>query len=211
MEERNRVARDIHDTLAQGFTGILVQLQAAERLSLKYPEKAVQSVQEARELARSSLQEARRSVLNLRPTMLESLTLHQAISQQVDRFAKAYEIKADFNLVGFPSPLQAEIEQNLYHITQEALTNIGRHAQASEVFVNLSFDDKRVLLTVTDDGVGMNGTNGKNALSGGNIVTLEKGGFGLVGIQERVKLMGGRVTFATPTVGGTQIKVVIPK
>ncbi len=214
LEERNRVAREIHDTLAQGFTGILVQLQAAERLSLKRPEQALQSLQEARELARESLQEARRSVLNLRPTGLENIPLDQAIAQQLQRFESERRLKTDFVLEGYPSPLHPGIEQNLYRITQEALTNVSRHANATCVEVALSFESKNVILTISDDGVGLNGQkkgqrNGraKNDTSKSNL----EGGFGLISIQERVALMKGEVNFETPAEGGTQIKVVIPK
>jgi len=213
LEERNRMAREIHDTLAQGFTGILVQLQAAERLSLKRPEQALQSLQEARELARESLQEARRSVLNLRPTLLEDLTLDRAIAQQLHRFEAERSLKTDFVLEGYPSPLASNTEQNLYRIIQEALTNVSRHANATCVQVALSFGPKTVTLTISDDGIGLNGTNGQstwrkdNGISAGNT----RSGFGLIGIQERVKLMQGNLTFVAPVTGGTQIKVVIPK
>ena len=199
LEERNRVAREIHDTLAQGFTGILVQLQAAERLSLKRPDQALQSLQDARELARESLQEARRSVLNLRPTPLEDVTLDQAVAQHLQRFETEGGLKSSFILEGYPSPLTPEIEQNLFRIAQEALTNVGRHAQATQVTVKLGYDAKKVTLAITDNGVGLNGRNGRRT------------GFGLIGIQERVNLMKGQLTFETPAAGGTHIQVVIPK
>lgn len=218
LEERNRVAREIHDTLAQGFTGILVQLQAAERLSLKHPEKALQSLQEARELARESLQEARRSVFNLRPTALQNLALDQAIAQQVRRFAGESGLQTDFILDGYPRPLHLDTRQNLYRITQETLTNIRRHARAKHVTVALVFETKRVILTITDDGIGLNGQykqhrQVKDQDRATNIMpgALKGGGFGLVGIQERANLMGGQVTFESPPGGGTQIKVVIPE
>jgi signal transduction histidine kinase len=207
LEERNRVAREIHDTLAQGFTGILLQLQAAERLSLKHPEKARQSLQEAHQLARESLQEARRSVLNLRPTVLETLPLVEVMALQMRRFEAEHHLKADFILEGYPYPLQAETEQNLYRITQEALTNASRHARANHVIVTLYFAPQAVTLTITDDGIGLNG-NIPNSAHPDN--SSAKSGFGLVGIQERVRLMQGRVTFETPGLHGTQIKVVIP-
>lgn len=204
LEERNRMAREIHDTLAQSFMGILLQLQAAERLSVKRPEKASQSLQEAQELAREGLQEARRSVLNLRPTILENLTLDRAIAQHLQRFEKQSALQTDFILEGYPSPLQPIVEQNLYRITQEALTNVKRHAQAQSVMIHLAFDAESVTLTISDDGVGLNGQSHQ-----ANDKT--KGGFGLLGIQERVNLMSGNVTFETIKPSGTQIKVVIPK
>jgi signal transduction histidine kinase len=210
LEERNRVAREIHDTLAQGFAGILVQLQAAERLSLKNPEKAQHSLQEAQDLARESLQEARRSVLNLRPTVLENLPLDQAIAKQVQRFGSEYRLKVNFILEGYPSPLNSEVAQHLYRVTQEALTNVGRHAQAKNVTVTLSFSPQAVTLTITDDGIGLNGQMANAAQITGN-GSIPKQGFGLVSMQQRAGLMQGQVTFETPETGGTQIKVVIPR
>ncbi|MFQ5577101.1 MAG: GAF domain-containing protein, partial [Anaerolineae bacterium] len=209
LEERNRVAREIHDTLAQGFTGILLQLQAAERLSLKRPEQARHSLQEAQTLARESLQEARRSIFNLRPTVLYNLTLDEAIGQHVHRFGAGAGLEANFILEGYPSSLSPEVEQNLFRIVQEALTNTSRHANASAVSVCLSFDSRTVTLTITDDGIGLqqqNGQNGSGSNGGG-----AKSGFGLVGIQERANLMQGDVSFEGPAEGGTRIKVVVPK
>lgn len=207
LEERNRMAREIHDTLAQGFLGILVQLQAAERLSLKKPQKALQSLRDARELARESLQEARRSVLNLRPTVLENLTLDQAIAQHLHRFEKRHHIKSNVIVEGYPSPLHPNVEQNLYRITQEALTNVKRHAQATTVTVNLTFEAKTVTLTITDNGIGLNQeakTRLNQRLNNHQNENQTKGGFGLLGIHERVNLMGGEVPSKPP-------KVVAPK
>jgi len=203
LEERNRVAREIHDTLAQGFTGILIQLQAAERLSKKYPDKALKSLQEARELAHQSLQEARRSVLNLRPTILEHTTLDKAIAQQVEVFQQDPTMEAKFLLNGYPCGLNPRFSQNLYRIAQEGLTNIKRHAQANQVTVTLSYDPQTVTLSIMDNGVGLDGVTAQPKRS--------DQGFGLVGIRERVTLMGGQVEFLTPNQGGTEIKVVIPK
>ncbi|HRV91925.1 MAG TPA: GAF domain-containing protein [Anaerolineae bacterium] len=216
FEERNRMAREIHDTLAQGFTGILIQLQAAERLSLKNREKALQSLQEARDLAQSSLHEARRSVFNLRPTVLESLTLDQAIIQQVERFKQETGLEANFTLEGYPSALDADTEQNLYRIAQEALTNIKRHAQANSIAVILAFEPKTVTLTIVDDGVGLEKSRqqkhaARTAHNGADKSAVRTGGLGLVGIKERVTLMGGQVSIDSPTGGGTQIKVIISK
>lgn len=207
LEERNRVAREIHDTLAQGFAGILVQLQAAERLSLKHPEKARQSLQEAHDLARESLQEARRSVLNLRPTVLENLPLDQAIARQVQRFGSEHRLKTSFILEGYPRPLNPEAEQHLYRIAQEGLTNVSRHAQAKRVIVVLNYTPQAVTLTIRDDGIGLNGHAEQAMGANGN----GSHGFGLVSIQQRAGLMQGQVMFSTPDSGGTEIKVVIPK
>ncbi len=206
LEERNRVAREIHDTLIQGLTGILVHLQGAKRLNEKKPEQATQRLDDALELSQESLREARRSVLNLRPIELEALPLHQAIAQQVKRIAKADNLQSQFEVEGYPSPLKSDVEQHLYRITQEALTNIKRHAQATKVGVKLTFEPQSVTLAITDNGVGLNGTD-----SASRDQDKLEGGFGLVGIQERVRLIGGQVTIDSSAVAGTEIKVVIPK
>jgi signal transduction histidine kinase len=186
-----------------------VQLQAAERLSLKRPQQAVHSLQEARELARESLQEARRSVFNLRPTGLETQALDQALAQHLKQFEARSKLETDFVVEGYPRPLDLDVRQHLYRITQEALTNVTRHAEATQVGVTLTFASKTVTLTIADNGVGLNGRNGStnDQSSRENL----QGGFGLVGIQERVNLMKGEVTFDAPENGGTYIKVVLPK
>ncbi len=199
LEERNRVAREIHDTLAQGFTGILLQLQAAERLSLKRPEQAVQSLQEAQNLARQSLQEARRSVLNLRPAGLENFSLDEAIEQQVENFGRKTGIKTRFTREGYASFLDPEAERNLYRIAQESLTNVSRHAQASRVTVTLRYAPQSVTLIVEDNGIGFD-----------PVAAGKSGGFGLISIRERVNLMKGQVEFSTPPGGGTRVTVSVP-
>ncbi|GAB4444002.1 MAG: hypothetical protein Kow0031_26390 [Anaerolineae bacterium] len=207
LEERNRVAREIHDTLAQGFTGILVQLQAAERLGMKNPEASLQSLREARELARESLQEARRSVLNLRPTVLENHTLDEAIAMQVGRFEAQTGITTRFLIEGYPVPLNPRVEKNLYRITQEALTNVTRHAEARHVWITLAYTTGSVQLTISDDGKGLNGQLEKLRATPGRT----NGHFGLLGIQERARVVNGQAVFESPEAGGTTIKVVIPE
>jgi signal transduction histidine kinase len=108
---------------------------------------------------------------------------------------------------GYPSPLNPEVEQHLYRITQEALTNVARHAQAKKVIVALNFAPQAVTLIIRDDGIGL---NGHTPPSNGTDPTARQG-FGLVSIQQRAGLMQGQVTFDLPEAGGTEIKVVIPR
>jgi len=155
MEERNRIAREIHDTLAQGFTGIILQLEAAEQaLERDKTGDVVSHLNKARSLARSSLSEARRSVWNLRPEALEKLKLSDAIRQEVIRFSQTSGIKADFTISGVAHDIHPEQEITILRICQEALTNTRKHSRASAVKVNLNFDKNETVLTVIDDGKG---------------------------------------------------------
>ena len=142
MEERNRMAREIHDTLAQGFTGIILQLEASEQALGDGNPEALQHLNKARSLARGSLNEARRSVWNLRPQALERLSLTEALRQEVGRFAQVSNIKARFDVSDSIRELPLDVETAILRICQESLANIKKHAQATEVKVDLTFDSQ---------------------------------------------------------------------
>jgi signal transduction histidine kinase len=198
LEERNRMAREIHDTLAQGFTGIVLQLEAAEQ-SLKEDSGNLQEhLGKARKLARESLNEARRSVWALRPHELEQLTLIEALRQQVERFSRDTGIQADFKFSNNEEKLSTEIENALLRIFQESLTNVQKHAQASKVEIDLTLDQKMVRLRIDDNGVGFD-----SASSAENR-------FGLIGMRERAKLLGGVVVIRSEKGKGTHLEVTLP-
>ncbi|GAI90722.1 unnamed protein product, partial [marine sediment metagenome] len=152
LEERNRMAREIHDTLAQGFTGIVLQLEAAEQALDEDTFKAQKHLDQARRLARESLNEARRSVWALRPQALERLSLIQTLRQEIERFTQDSGVKANFNTPRKKQTLSADIESTLLRICQESLTNVRKHAKASQVEVNLAFEEKAVRLSIHDNG-----------------------------------------------------------
>ncbi len=192
--ERNRMARDIHDTLAQGFTGIIVQLEAAADAASKgLTKEAEKHVSQAGDLARESLKEARRSVQALRPLALEQKTLPDALDDLIRKSA----IQADFVMHGQPFALPTEWDENILRIGQEALTNTLRHAQASEFTARLSFADKEVRLELRDNGRGFD-------------PEYNHDGYGLLGMRERVEGMGGELTIESITGMGTMILVVLP-
>ena len=209
VEERNRVAREIHDTLVQSLTGILIHLQGAQRFERKNPKQAAESINDALALAHESIREARRSVLNLRPLALDTLTLDQAIESQLKRVAVEEGLEAKFILDGIPSSMGNDIEQHLYRINQEALTNIKRHANATKVEIKLTYKPDEIVLKILDNGVGID-----EKKSSRNKSSQSLQGFGLMGIQERVRLVGGQVLINHPSRkdwnNGTEIKVVIP-
>ncbi len=202
LEERNRMAREIHDTLAQGFTGIVLQLEAAEQAMDGSPAEAPGHLTRAKGLARESLQEARRSVWNLPPDTLERLPLGAALQEEVRRFDSEGREKATFSLSGEHRDLPANTQASLLRICQESLTNVRRHAQASNVKVELTFDSKTVSLSVQDDGAGLD--------SGGATVDGERKGFGLTGMEQRARLLGGSFDIKSRRGKGTQVEVRIP-
>jgi PAS domain S-box-containing protein len=202
MEERNRLAREIHDTIAQGLTGIVLQLEAADHLMEGNPARARMRLQKATALARSSLQEARRSVWNLRPTPLEQRTLVEAVRQEVEALSEEAGIAAVLDVEQEPRGLAAEAENGLFRIAQEALNNVRKHSRASEVHVRLAAGEASVELDVRDNGVGFDSQAPRAA--------GQQGGFGLLGLQERVRILGGSLQIESSPGEGTLVSVRVP-
>jgi len=196
--ERNRIARDVHDTLAQGLTGVIVQLEAAgDATSKGLPLEAGDHLSRAADLARESLNEARRSVQALRPQALEDQDLPTAMSAMVEKMTARTSLRARFEVHGAAVTLPHDWEDNLLRIGQEAVTNVVRHAQASEIAMELNFTNETVALTVRDNGRGF-------------VPTARFDGFGLAGMQERVESMGGRLTIQSATDEGAVLRIVLP-
>jgi len=199
LEERNRMARDIHDTLAQGFTGIIVQLEAAEDIFRENADGASAHILRAKSLARESLAEARRSVWALRPRVLEASDLAGALRHLANELIKGTRMQVKFSAWGAARRLPPETENNLLRIGQEALTNVLKHAQASMVGVELAFEEESVQLSILDDGQGFDPE-----------VKTTGRGFGLVSMRERARAIGGELTLLSRAGGGTQVLVAVP-
>lgn len=199
LEERNRFARDIHDTIAQALTGIIMQLEAAKGVFATQPDIAHEHLTRASALAREGLAEARRSVRALRPEALELQNLPTALHQLLQRMTAGTELNAAIQVVGNPFLLAPTIELNLLRIGQEALTNVLRHAQAKTVCLTLEFALDAVRLDVIDDGQGFNPQQ----------LTINHG-FGLIGMQERSQQLGGTFSLISHPGAGTKISVTIP-
>ena len=198
LEERNRMARDIHDTLAQGLTGVIVQLQAAEDATAKgYKKEATSHLQSARDLARAGLNEARRSVRALRPQALEEATFWEALRAAIKNATAGTDLHAEFHLRGKMRELTPLVQENLLHIGQEALTNTLKYAHATRFEARLSFNATEVRLELQDNGIGfkMNG---------------DRDGFGLTGMQERAAQMGGVLNVTSARGKGTKVVVACP-
>ena len=198
IAERNRVARDIHDTLAQGFTGVIAQLEAARgAIAQKKAVRVSDHIERAGELAREGLREARRSVQALRPLVLEEKPLATALRDLIERMTTGMAMKAEVTLQGQPRELPPEWETNLLRIGQEVLTNAIRHAEASKFDALLDFGADEVRFKFYDNGRGFD--SGK-----------ENGGYGIHGMMERVQGMGGEFLIQTGEGKGTAISIVLP-
>ncbi len=199
LEERNRLAREIHDTVAQGLTAITLKLETADALleGTDGAEMGHSAVVAALQLARTNLEEVRRSVMDLRAASLAGRTLAEALVD-LTRQLNSDDLRVYFLLRDEDRPLSPRIEAGLYRIAQEALTNVQRHAQASRVLVELTLRPDRVRLTVEDNGRGF------------DPLQIAEGRFGLIGLNERVKILHGRVAIASSVGEGTEVMVEIP-
>jgi signal transduction histidine kinase len=201
LQERQRLAQEIHDALAQGFTSIVMQLEAADQ-ALPEDQPAVRGrIQQARETARASLAEARRLVLALKPAPLEGASLIDALERVVGGWSQESGIQASFSVTGTTCSLPAEIEVTLLRATQEALVNIQKHARASQANVTLSYMEEQIALDIHDDGVGFDPDRLPN---------LARGGYGLRAMRERVEQIGGVLIVESASGQGATLAIQIP-
>jgi signal transduction histidine kinase len=201
LDERQRIAREIHDTLAQGLTGIVAQLQAAAHAQEAGNDTATwrRHVDQATRLARQSLAEARRSVHAIGPAPLESASLPDALAQVAADWCGLHAVPAESATTGTARPLHPEVEATLLRIAQEALANVAKHAHASRVALTLSYMDDLVTLDVRDDGAGFDPAR-----------AADGGGFGLTSMRQRVTRLAGTLEIESEPGAGTAISAAVP-
>jgi signal transduction histidine kinase len=204
LEERQRLAREIHDTLAQGFTSIVLLLQAAEAAWASGSPDARRHLEQARRTAAENLAEARQLVWALQPEPLGDASLGEALVRLTDRLAEEEHVQAATRITGTPRPLPTPTEVALLRITQEALANVRRHAHAARVTVTLSYMDDVAVLDVQDDGVGF------DPRAAGPPARPEEGGFGLAAVRQRVDRLGGSLVVESTPGAGTTLVVELP-
>ncbi len=204
LAERHRLARDIHDTLAQGFTSIVMLMEAAEAELAADPGKSRIYIDQARSTARESLTEARGLIWALRSERLIGDSLVEALRSVVSQLSEETSTRAELVVTGEPRQLPPATEECLLRVTQEALANIRKHADASRVTVTVSFLDDDVALDVRDDGVGFEPAI---LVSTGDGLT---GGMGLRLMLERVEQIGGTRAIESNTGEGTSVVVQLP-
>lgn len=199
-EERQRIAREIHDTLAQGLVGIVTQLQAAERMGTAGDREAWQHhIDRAMRMARDGLAEARRSVHAMTPGELVASQLPDAVDSVADEWRQGRDVRLCVSTTGDVRPLHADVELTLLRVLQEALTNIAAHAAATRVGVTLSYMDDQVTLDIRDDGIGFD-----EAASGGT------GGYGLTSMRQRVLRLGGVLDIEAVPGAGVAVSASVP-
>ncbi|MFI5799809.1 sensor histidine kinase [Streptomyces sp. NPDC051677] len=201
-DERRRLAAEIHDTIAQGLTGIIAQLQVVANA----PDLTVARTHLARasDLARHSLGEARRSVHNLAPVALENDGLPEALKKTVAEWGERTGVRAEFTVTGTAEPLHDEIAATLLRVAQEALSNASRHAGATRVGVTLSYLGDEVILDIRDDGVGF----APDAVR--TRPRTRTGGFGLDGMRARAERVAGALTVESAPGQGTALSAHVP-
>ena len=202
LDERQRLAAEIHDTLAQGLAGIITQLEAAKSL----PDNGADwrnHIEKAQTLARQSLTEARRSVQALRPGELENSRLHDAIHRLTKEWSAASGVTVRVQTVGEPVALRPEVEVAMFRVAQEALTNIAKHAHASRVGLTVSYLGDVVRLDVRDDGAGF------DVAAAAAEDRADGNGYGLSAMRQRVRRMGGDIDIES-SADGTAISASIP-
>jgi signal transduction histidine kinase len=200
FDERQRMAREIHDTLAQGLAGIVTQLQAAEQAA-EDPAGWRRHFDAATRLARESLSEARRSVHALRPEPLETARLSEALTDVAGRWSALHGVAAQVTTTGTVRPMAPEAELALLRAAQEALANVARHAHASRVGLTVSYLENEVALDVRDDGKGFDPPLRERG---------EGCGFGLIAMRQRIESLSGTLQVESEPGGGTAISACVP-
>jgi signal transduction histidine kinase len=196
VKERNRLAREIHDGLGHYLTTINIQIQAAIVTLEKKPERAGELLAKAGSLSQEALSDIRNSVATLRAPMDESLPL-EIIIQDVLKSCECTGIETNFRILGVERPISEGLRVALFRTIQEAVSNVQKHAQASNIWVILDFrDHEQILLTISDDGKGSDHLDG---------------GFGLLGLQERARLLNGKLEIQTAPGKGFAINLVVPE
>ena len=197
--ERQRMAQQIHDTVAQGFVGIVTHLEAAEAVLADGSSGMSGHVREAKALAREILEESRRLVWDLRPDLRDGAPLPVVLARQLAAWSARSGIAAEQRVTGTARVLDANRETAVLQAALEALNNVKNHARASRVTMTLSYMDDEVALDVKDNGDGLAGRQTPNT-----------GGFGLKALEERVSGLGGRLTLESQPGEGTTLSLSLP-
>ncbi|MDQ0875892.1 signal transduction histidine kinase [Paenibacillus sp. V4I3] len=193
--ERVRIAREIHDTVGHKLTALLVQMQAARKLSAVDSIRSEQAYLECEGLIRSSLQEVRLSVRDIRDEPIKSTSLHNSLKNLSEEFTKFAEVQTDFKADGIPVAITSDLQLTAYRIVQESLTNAQKHGHAKKAAISLSYSDTGFSLCISNDG---------------EVPEELKPGFGIINLQERVREWNGKMLFRMDPITGFANEVTFP-
>jgi ligand-binding sensor domain-containing protein/signal transduction histidine kinase len=201
LGERNRIARDLHDTLAQGFAGIAFQLEAVATKLSEAPHQAKQHLNVALQMVRHSIAEARRSVMNLRSSALENGDLGNALAESARQMMAGKQVDVQLTIAGSVRPISGAIENELLRIGQEAITNSLKYARAGKIQIEVDYQEAGILLRIQDDGQGfqLKEAAAENGMH-----------FGLLGMHERARQMGANLSIQSEPGHGTKVVVKVP-
>jgi NarL family two-component system sensor histidine kinase YdfH len=198
--ERQRMARELHDTLAQGVAGLILQLEAANiHIEQKNSGKTQEILQQALTRARATLVDARRAIADLRIELSDPQSLGEGITREVERFRNATGIPCELSL-DLPETITDEMTEHIFRTITEGLGNIARHAQASHAGIKFSSEDNQLVVRIWDDGIGFDP----------EAEITRSGHYGLLGIRERARLAGGILKIESSPGAGTQIHLSLP-
>lgn len=201
-DERKRVAREIHDGPAQSMANIVMRAEFCLKLLEKQPEKVKEELVELQKLVRQSLQDVRKIIFDLRPMVLDDLGLVPAIKRYLADFEEQYGINTNFLFFGQSTRLVLSLEVALFRIIQESLNNVRKHAAANQVVIKMEMLPNKINLHIKDDGCGFVLEEILN--------NREREGYGLIGIQERVQLLDGKIRINTAPGKGTELNISVP-
>lgn len=203
LEERTRLAREIHDSIAQGLTGIIWQLNVVARAIPEGGEHALNALERVNGLARDALQEVRRSVWDLRAGPLQGSSLAEVLGQEAEKLSQGGGMQALFTVMDQEAVLPAGTEAALLRICQESLANAAKHSHAAQISIALSYTESGVSLTIEDNGQGFDPDAPRRQ-------DRDKGGFGLINMRERARILGGELTVHSAPGYGTCVEATLP-
>ncbi len=210
LRERNRLAREMHDTLGHALVLVTVKLEIARRIRERDPERSSAELAATQQIVRDSMNELRASIADLRSPTLEHESVAQALSNFTHEMAQRTGVHVTYDLQPDTTGLPEQIEETLWKVGQEAITNIEKHAHATNVLLHLSRCDGGIHLRIEDDGVGLPQTCSRAKLDGQTTYTSPTGHYGLNGMYERVERIGGTLTLKPGSERGTVIEVTLP-
>lgn len=203
-EERQRVARDIHDGPAQLMSNVVIKAEICERLIDVDLDKAREELRNLKKSVRDSLQDVRKIIYNLRPMSLDDLGLVPTLQRYVLTFQEESGISVSFNTIGSQPEMKSVISLTVFRIVQEALNNIAKHAKANNAVIKLEYSEKDLRLYIYDDGIGFETAKLKEKNED------ISSGFGLVSMRERIELLGGDLRISSEPGKGTYLSIIIP-